>query len=165
MVPPHGRLHRGQCKVVPGNDAIEASAENTLSSSSTSEEMQHQRYMALINGGFELGHTLLSAASMVAIAYLAATAVASLAGRYTGVSLGLYGVELPPLVSISAYLIGPGGVGVGAMFWILYRRERRMRQLAIRHLSEKTRRLEQTIDRRLSSSGLTPDGRTHPDDM
>ena len=87
-----------------------------------------------------------------------------LAGKYTGVSVGVHGLENSLPFNISLYLVGPGGIGIGAVFYMLYRRERRLRRRAIRHLSEQSRRLEQIIDRKRSSSGLTEEGMTQPND-
>lgn len=55
-----------------------------------------------------------------------------------------------------------GLLAFACMFWALI--ERRLRHSAIERLTERTEQLEKQLDANRSSSGLTPDGRTHPRD-
>jgi len=130
----------------------------------TGDALQHKRKMALMASSFELCHTLVYAALVLGIAYFGYLSVGELAGARTSLSLALYGMD-SPFINFSVYFMGPGGCGIGAAFYLLYKREKRKRSETVRRLSDHARALEQKIDPNRSSSGLMPDGSTNPSDM
>jgi hypothetical protein len=92
------------------------------------------------------------------LAYQARQAVAALAGKTT---LANIAVALGAKVSVMLAVSWAASVGFG--IWVFF--ERRLRKGTIERLTLRNKDLELQLDRRRSSSELTPRGETRPDDQ
>jgi hypothetical protein len=79
------------------------------------------------------------------------------AGRDTAATFSLSVITKLQADRWFAYLFGAGGVGYGLV-------ERRLRRRNIKRLTKHTEELEKRIDPERTSSGLTPEGKTRPED-
>ena len=104
-----------------------------------------QRYRSL--------RTLIRGLCVVACVYFGRDIVATLSGRTTDLA-----VEVFALISMTVTLTLAGLAGLWAYL------ERRLRYEKVKYLTDRIRHLETRLDPRRTSSGLAPDGRTHPHD-
>lgn len=123
----------------------------------------------LIQEGFKALRWFIVGASFVSGIYILREFFRDLAGQTTAVAItALMGVDVAP--DAVAALNGPlaalllFSLLLNIMIATLYRRERSLREEAIAHLSKKTEELELVVDPHRTSSGLTRQGRTHPED-
>lgn len=95
--------------------------------------------------------------SVVLIAWLVTDAVNGLAGKYTFADIGVRFLADIKVSEAVAYVVGGGGMLYGY-------KERRLRQKNIARLSGRNQEYEKRVDPKRSSSGLTPEGKTRPED-
>lgn len=93
-------------------------------------------------------------AGIVAL-YVSKDLLVALAGRETILALKL--AFLGDWKTVLSYIFAGGGVGYGYT-------ERRLRQSAIKRLHNRVKELETMIDPNRTSSGLTVEGKTNPQD-
>ncbi len=102
------------------------------------------------------------AAKWVPIAFIAGdagNALIALAGKKTEANVIVkYLTETDSGSSVTVF----GLLAFACMFWALI--ERKLRHRAIERLTNRTEELEKKLNASRSTSGLTPDGRTHPRD-
>jgi hypothetical protein len=95
--------------------------------------------------------------SLILIAWMVTDSVNGLAGKYTFADIGVRFLADVKVSEAIAYAVGAGGMLYGY-------RERRLRQKNIARLSGRNQDHERRIDPKRSSSGLTPEGKTRPED-
>jgi hypothetical protein len=86
-----------------------------------------------------------------------ASAVKSLAGKYTFAQVGIAFLTEFKVTEVLAYGFGAGGISYGLC-------ERTLRRRNIARLTARPRELEENRDPKRSSSKLTPKGTTRPED-
>lgn len=98
--------------------------------------------------------------------------LSALAGKSTAVRLGgelSFDARVPVDVSVDVNWVGLLALGVSilcnAVLGGIVIGQRRHYSTTVRHLADRATRLERLIDPRRTSSGLTPEGRTNPDDV
>jgi|SRR5271165_5603628 len=102
-------------------------------------------------------HLIIPWGSVVAIFGFMYLMTVQLAGRTTLAQIGLNIMGELKLPQLLAYGFGVGGVGYGIS-------ERRLRRKKTQEMAEHNAGLEMIIDRKRTSSGLTPKGTTKPED-
>lgn len=100
--------------------------------------------------------------SFVAVAYFFGQAIEALAGEKTDATISLAVTFLTKTTGGTAAAAGIGTGVLGVVYGLL---ERRLRYQKVEHLQGRVKELETFLDVNRSSSGLTIQGRTNPDDV
>ncbi len=95
--------------------------------------------------------------ALVAIAYWVHADIIALAGKQTLAQIGLSFMGDIKVSDAVAYIFGAAGAGYGIA-------ERTLRRKTIARLTDEGRRLEQMVDQHRTSSNLTRQGTTRPED-
>lgn len=111
----------------------------------------------LIDGIVSVMITALVCGTIVVIGYWVYLTLIAYAGKSTSASVAISFVTDFKLDQVFAYFVG----GSGALYGY---RQRRLMRGNIERLSGRPRELEKRIDPNRTSSGLTPQGTTHPGD-
>ena len=130
----------------------------TQPSTRTPEELKLIFQLKVLDVICDTVHLIIPWGSLVAIAALGAWAVSQLAGQVTFARIGISfwgSLKIPDAV---AYLFGGTGAAYG---W----NERRLRHKKTKALAGHAAALEARLDPRRTSSELTPEGTTRPEDM
>lgn len=101
--------------------------------------------------------TVVIVVGAVILGFYAREVLIAFAGHQTGANVSLSLIAKLEADRWFAYLVGATGAGYGYV-------QRGLRQRTIKRLTERTSELETRIDKRRSSSGLTPKGRTRRED-
>lgn len=109
-----------------------------------------------INQRYALARTVVRTAGVVAAVYFVSQQIASLAGEQTMVAIEL------AILGDFKFVASITLAGAAAVWAIV---ERRLRYRKVEYMQGRIRELEQKIDPRRSSSGLTLKGTTNPRDM
>lgn len=104
-----------------------------------------------------LGRQLIQVGGAVFSVYLIYRMVGILAGETTTANIGVRFLANIHVATATAWTLGVAGVLYGV-------HQRRLRKTVVARLTARTQALEKEIDPRRSSSKLTPQGDTHPED-
>lgn len=83
--------------------------------------------------------------------------IAVLAGKHTFADIGIKFLSDVRIANSVGYVVGGAGLAYG-------RRQKKLKEDTIQQLAPRIKELEAAIDPNRSSSGLTPHGRTRPED-
>ena len=111
----------------------------------------------VIDGIFATAKVLLVVGGIVIIGYYFRDVLLAYAGKETNASISFSLITKLQADKWFAYLFGAGGIGYGVV-------QRRLRRRNIRRLTTDKTRAENQLHAGRTSSGLTPDGRTPPED-
>jgi hypothetical protein len=106
----------------------------------------------------QTARTLIKSAAVVGIAFFGWKSFLALAGEHTAVEIFVKVLGDIKANIWAAYLLGGGGAGYGLL-------QRRLRHQVNEKLGTRVSELEQAIDKRRTSSRLTPRGQTNPKDQ
>lgn len=127
----------------------------------SSNQRSRDVFLLLVDRAFSLASLVVKGVVVTVVAWRAEVAVGHLAGKSTAVWAQIFAYISTP----SQGLVQSASMGLAllCMIWALV--ERRLRYRQIGRFEDRIRMLEQGRDPRRTSAGLTPDGRTNPQDM
>ncbi len=131
---------------------------NKIKASQEEARRTHQRIVRTIDSLFGLLRTVVRTGGWVVAMWLLYLSVKSIAGQHTEFNTTLRGIVN---VSASKYV----GYVLAVAIYGAYRREKSLKQKAIRDLDDHVKQLERRIDPNRSSSRLTASGTPRPEDL
>jgi len=120
-------------------------------------ELRLLRKTRSINQWTSVLNNLITWGGCCGIAYCLYLTVSSLSGKTTDADIGLNLIGSIELSDVFMYLFSGGGLWYGLS-------QRSLRRQTVERLQDRIRVLERAVDERRTSSGLTPQGVTHPED-
>jgi hypothetical protein len=121
------------------------------------EDRRFRLFSQGIDGFFALGRTGLVVLAVIVVFGYAKDVLITFAGKETAANLALSLIVKLQADRWFAYLFGVAGAGYGVV-------ERQLRRRNIKRLTARTEELEKRLHPARTSSGLTPKGRTRPED-
>ena len=121
------------------------------------EDRRFRLFVRGIDGLFALFRTVAIIVGVVLIAGFARDVLVAFAGKETAANLALSLIVNLQADRWLAYLFGAGGVGYGV-------RQRQLRRRNISRITGHNAEVEKRLHPGRSSSGLTPEGKTRPED-
>lgn len=121
------------------------------------EDRRYRLFSRVIDGVFAFGRTGLIVLAAIVLGKYARDVLIAFAGKETAANLALSLIVKLQADRWFAYLFGAAGAGYGVV-------ERQLRRRNIKRLTARTEELEKRLHPARTSSGLTPKGKTRPED-
>jgi hypothetical protein len=142
---------------IPAQDGYSASRTLGRGEPWLNEDLRFRLYLRGIDGFFAVMRTVVIAGAAVALGWSARDVLVAFAGKETVADLALTLLVNLQADRWFAYLFGVGGVGYGVV-------QRQLRRRNIKRMTGHNAEVERLVHPGRTSSGLTPEGKTRPED-